>query len=302
MNNHITVFSDHLYLIELKPPLPGFDHFISTWVYKGEHTFIVDVGPSITAPQLIEALASLHIHALDYILLTHIHIDHGGGLGDIADHFKDTPIVCHEGGIPHMVSPERLYRGSVKTLGKTAETYGPIKPVPEHRFIPAQAFSQGGIVPIITPGHAPHHVSYMKDNYLFAGEAGGVSLPVQGPEEYLRPATPPRFFLDTYVKSIDTLIEAAPHILCYGHFGLKENGPAMLEQNKSQLFLWRDLIGDRIAHKEKDPDWYETVIRLVLDKDPSMAGFSHLDEPVQAREKGFIKNAIMGFEGYLKDR
>jgi len=297
----IIPFSEQLYLIGLEPPIPGFGNFISAWVYKGKQTFIVDVGPKVTSGLLLKALEALGVSKLDYIFLTHIHIDHAGGLGDLATRFSHTPIICHEDGIPHLVSPERLYEGSVKTLGKTAEIYGPITPVSENRFIPAQNFTESDILPVLTPGHAPHHVSYVKDRLLFAGEAGGVCLSENDNFEYLRPATPPRFFLETYVKSIDALIDIRPETICYGHFGLKKNGLSMLKKNRAQLFMWRDMISRNIKEDDFDKDRYGGLTRLLLENDPCLNGFSNFNEAVKERERGFIKNAIMGFEGYLKN-
>ncbi len=300
MKYEIIPFSDHLYLICLEPPIPGFDHFLGTWLYKGGDPFIVDPGPKVTSGLLIDALTALDVKQLSHILLTHIHIDHAGGIGEIAGHFGDASIICHADGIPHLVKPEKLYEGSVKTLGKTAQIYGPIAPVPENRFIPAQGFSHPEITPIITPGHAAHHVSYMANGHLFAGEAGGVSLPVKEGGLYLRPATPPRFFMETYVKSIDDLIRMNPATICYGHFGLREDGRAMLEKNRAQLFLWKETIAKALKDHGENTDRYAAITRLLLESDPNLAGFSSLDEATKERERGFIKNSIMGFEGYLK--
>ena len=299
MTYDIISFSDRLYLICLEPPLRGFGRFLGTWLYKGEYPFIVDPGPTVTSGLLMDALKALGVKRLSHILLTHIHIDHAGGIREISDHFKDAPIICHEEGIPHLVNPEKLYEGSVKTLGKTAQIYGPIFPVPENRFIAAQNFSHPGITPVITPGHAAHHVSYMARGYLFAGEAGGVSLPIEDGGFYMRPATPPRFFMETYVKSIDALIQMNPEAICYGHFGLRENGRAMLEKNRSQLFLWQEEIAKALKEHGEKSGRYETITRILLGADPNLEGFHRLDEAKREREKGFIKNSIMGFEGYL---
>ncbi len=94
----ITQFYHNLFLIKLVPSLTGFDNFIGVWLFKGKD-FIVDVGLAVTSQQLIQALNKLNIDHLNYILLTHIHIDHAGAIGDIAAHFPHTPvIICHAKG------------------------------------------------------------------------------------------------------------------------------------------------------------------------------------------------------------
>ena len=126
-------FGANLALIPLPQDLPGFDTFISAWLVTGERTYLVDPGPAVTIQKLVAALRALHIHHLDAILLTHIHIDHSGGIGDLVTHFPDTPVVCHPKAVEHLVDPARLWAGSVKTLGAIARAYGPISPVPADR-------------------------------------------------------------------------------------------------------------------------------------------------------------------------
>lgn len=183
-----------LSLIPLDQDIPGFGSFIGSWLYKGEKTFLVDVGPAATVPLLIRALESVGVKSLDAILLTHIHIDHAGGIGDLVSRFPDTPVVCHNSGIPHLSDPSRLWKGSVKTLGDVARSYGPIRAVPGALLRDAAQFHDHGIKCFMTPGHAPHHVSYLIGSYLFAGEAGGCYSELPDGTFCLRPATPPRFF------------------------------------------------------------------------------------------------------------
>ena len=119
---------------------------------------------------------------------------------------NDSPMHAELTGIDHLIDPSRLWEGAIMALGKTAEAYGEIKPVPFDRFIEANNFTSKLIHPIITPGHSPHHVSYLVENYLFAGEAGGVFLSPGPGKRYLRPSTPPRFFMEIYINSLDKLI------------------------------------------------------------------------------------------------
>jgi glyoxylase-like metal-dependent hydrolase (beta-lactamase superfamily II) len=295
----IDQLSDNLFLITLDPLMSGFENFIGTWLFKGNINFIVDVGPSVTAPELIKAIESLNVTHLDYILLTHIHIDHAGGIGEVAHHFAETPIVCHKSGIKHLVDPTRLWEGTIKTLGNLGQGYGPIKAVDEKRFLDHETFKSEGIKCFLTPGHSAHHVSFLTEDYLFAGEAGGVCFSIEPDHEYLRPATPPKFFMETSLKSIDTLIGNAPPKICYSHFGMKNDAKGMLLKHKEQLHLWEKIIRQEFESSPKK-DFISDCLNLLLQNDKHLAGFFSLDHSSQERERGFLTNSIRGFAGYLQ--
>jgi glyoxylase-like metal-dependent hydrolase (beta-lactamase superfamily II) len=153
---------DNLHLIDLNGPLEGFRKFISAWAYKIDGvTLLVDPGPASTIPYLVERLDELGIRTIDYILLTHIHLDHAGGTGQFLRHFPGAKVNCHPKGIPHMVAPQKLWEESKKVLGKVAEACGEMSPVPESSISYRDRIALGGVsIEVIeTPGHAAHHVS-----------------------------------------------------------------------------------------------------------------------------------------------
>ncbi len=285
-----------LYRIRLPQPMAGFEDFIGAWLVTGRHTLLVDVGPSATIDRLAEALSGLGVHHLDAILLTHIHIDHSGGIGDLTSRFPETPVVCHPGAFPHLAAPEKLWAGSLATLGDLARSYGPIAPVAIERLVDAATFSDFGVKAIATPGHAPHHVSYRIGANLFAGEAGGVCQQV-GTRRYLRPATPPRFFLETSIESLDRLRGSGARRLCYGHVGAVDDPESMLSAHRDQLLRWRDIIADlRPAESETDLD---RILTQLLAADPLLAAWDELSRGDRQRETGFLLNSIRGYLGYL---
>ena len=302
----IHTIEDNLSLIELVPPIAGFDRFIGAWLYQDQFSFLIDVGPAITIPDLLSALTELNITELDYILLTHIHIDHAGGIGDIARHFPKTPIICHQSGIPHLIDPTRLSQGSIKTLGDVGRAYGPIKPVNPDLLLDAKGFRAGNMTAIATPGHAAHHFSYKCNKYLFAGEASGVFLTLPSGRTYLRPATPPRFFLETSLKSIELLVSQKAKIICLGHFGvypeiLMTEAGSIFARHKAQLLLWHRLLSEKVQQTPKhDEAFISSCIDFLLRKDQLLAGFTEMSAPVQIRERDFLKNSVKGFVGYLE--
>ena len=283
--------------------MTGFSNFFSAWLYRGKITCLIDVGPSSTAPDLLRALRELNIDQLDYILLTHIHLDHAGAIGEIAEVFSQPPIVCHPLGLSHLTEPSRLWEGTKKVLGSMALEYGPIKPIAKNRLLEASRFHNEFITPIFTPGHAAHHVSFQTEKYLFAGEAGGVHRSMPANRYYLRPATPPRFFLDVALQSLDALIACRAKTICYGHFGIQENAVKMLQTHRKQLLLWERLIKEEMAQQENEigtQDHIVACLTRLLKEDPLMAIFDQLPPDVQVRETNFLQNSISGYIGWLE--
>ncbi len=287
-----------LFLIPLTPPIEGFSGFISAWLYRGSTTCLIDVGPSACAPDLLLALKELNVRQLDTILLTHIHLDHAGAIGEIAESFPQTPVICHQAAIPHLVEPSRLWQGTKKVLGSMALSYGPIKPVSENRLQAASRFQTESITPIITPGHAAHHVSYQIEQYLFAGETAGVFVSLPKNSFYLRPATPPKFFLGDALQSLDALIARRPQKLCYGHFGVHPHAVKMLQIHRRQLLYWEKLLRAE-KNNYDETNRISACMKQLLRQDNLMATFDQLPSDVQAREKYFLQNSIKGYLGFL---
>ena len=283
-------------LIEIQQDRPGFDRFIGSWLCRFDKTMVVDVGPSRSLPRLIDSLAARGVHRVDYVLLTHIHMDHAGGLAEFLDHFPMAAAVCHGKAIPHLVDPSKLWLGSQKTLGDLAEAYGPIKPVKTDRLIPHTEAQAQGIDVIETPGHAVHHLSFILEGNLFAGEAGGVYVTGQD-WEYLRPATPPVFFLKQFVESIDRLLTARDLTMCYAHFGRASSSHHMLKRGRAQLLFWEQIIREERARS--DQLLLERCRTRLLDEDPELRAFEAMSPAEQEREKFFMSNSIKGYLGFL---
>jgi glyoxylase-like metal-dependent hydrolase (beta-lactamase superfamily II) len=283
-------------LIEIQQDRPGFDGFIGSWLCPFDKTIVVDVGPSRSLPRLIDSLEARGVHRVDYVLLTHIHMDHAGGLAEFLDHFPMAAAVCHSKAIPHLVDPSKLWLGSQKTLGDLAEAYGPIRPVKRDRLIPHTEAQAQGIDVIETPGHAVHHLSFILEGNLFAGEAGGVYVTGQD-WEYLRPATPPVFFLKQFVESIDRLLSTRDLTMCYAHFGRASSSHHMLKRGRAQLLFWEQIIREERARR--DPLLLERCRTRLLDEDPELRAFEAMSPAQQEREKFFMGNSIKGYLGFL---
>jgi glyoxylase-like metal-dependent hydrolase (beta-lactamase superfamily II) len=256
------------------------------------------VGPANTAGRLIDTLTSMGLDRIDFILLTHIHIDHAGALARLVDHYPMAKVICHEKGIKFLVDPSKLWQGSLAVLGDTAKGFGPPEPVKKEKLVSHTQDSIPGLMVIETPGHAPHHLSFSYKNHLFAGEAGGNYFLVNN-EEYLRPATPPRFFFKVFLNSLDRLLALGNQPIHYAHFGAGEGSHRLLNRFRDQLFRWKELVFEQM--QKGDQNLVSRCMDVLLEKDPDMAAFKGMDPDLQKREKIFLTNSINGFIGFLRD-
>jgi glyoxylase-like metal-dependent hydrolase (beta-lactamase superfamily II) len=287
--------------LPIKQDIPGFNPFFGSWVCQGELNIMVDVGPANTAGCLVDSLTAMGLERLDYVLLTHIHIDHGGALAGVLARYPEARVICHNKGIPHLVDPTKLYEGSLKVLGDLARTYGPPSPLAEDRLVPHTECRVDGLDVIETPGHALHHLSFTYQKRLYAGEAAGNYF-IIGKREYLRPATPPRFFLDVFLKSVDRLLALEDQPIRYAHVEGAESAHRLLRKFREQLIFWESVIGESVTLGGRKSDIIKYCVDRLLKEDPRLAAFEMMDSDTQERERTFMANAVNGFVGFFEEK
>ena len=296
----IQSISENLFLIDLDLPLTGFRRLISSWVLKADdRAIVIDPGPSATVPMLCDSFKELGVKDIDYVLLTHIHLDHAGGCGDLIAQYPESTVVCHPQAVDHLADTERLWHGSVEVLGNLARAYGEPTPVNREKLCPGCDIPWKGyrIESLETPGHASHHMCFFLEDIVLAGEVAGVRIP-SGNLPYTRPATPPPFQPEVALRSISRVIEHSPERICYGHYGIMDNGVSVLENAHEQIKLWLDII-ERRRDKGLDLD-EEEILEEILIRDPGVRSFHHLAPDIRERETYFIKNSIKGMVGFVK--
>jgi glyoxylase-like metal-dependent hydrolase (beta-lactamase superfamily II) len=288
-------------LIGLTPPVAGFEGFLGTYVVEAGKIALIDVGPTSTLENLFVGLAELKVkpEEVDYVLCTHIHIDHSGGAGGALKYMPKATCVVHEKGRYHLANPAKLWKGSLQTLGQLAVDYGEPEAVNENRLIAARegmVIDLGGIKleVILTPGHAAHHMSFLdrQNGRLFVGEAAGIYYADYG---RARPATPTPFDLKQALSSADKLIAAEPSRIFYSHFGVASTGTEHLKLFKNQLLLWAEIVAN---HANGHVEWQEILSKLIA-QDESIDYLERLPEDRLRIELNFIKNSIAGLSECL---
>ena len=115
----------------------------------------------------------------------------------------------------------------------------------------------------------------------------------------MRPATPPRFFLDVALGSLDRLIAQGLPKIAYSHFGLFADAQTLLKSHRRQLLLWKRIIGQTLVHTELD-DLPHACLQRLLGEDSRLAAYAAMTKQERSREEGFLRNSIQGFIGYLQ--
>ncbi|HEY3307762.1 MAG TPA: MBL fold metallo-hydrolase [Desulfuromonadaceae bacterium] len=278
-----------------QPVLEGFRKFISSWLYRGDgFTLLVDPGPLSTIQHLCSELRWQGVTQLDFVILTHIHIDHAGGTGALLKEFPGAVVICHPEGIRHLIAPEKLWEGSRKVLGTLAEAYGEIVAVPEGQICFEDNIGNTGMRAFLTPGHAQHHCSYLLADLLFAGEVAGVRCDLED-GIFMRPATPPRFNLKVALESIDKMIALAPRRMVFAHYGLVESALDHLQIARKQLLLWVRGVAETAGASSRET----ALVGWLLEHDEHYKNVSRLPNDIQARERYFLGNTLRGMIEYV---
>jgi len=301
---HTRQLSENLYIIDLQPL--GIPNFIASYVLRGkDSTAIIETGPTCSINNLLLGLQELGVSEEDveYVAVSHIHIDHAGGAGTLMQHLPNAKLLVHPKGAAHMANPQRLWEASKQVLGEVAIAYQEIQAVPENRVVtPADGavFDLGGNIKIKvleTLGHASHHLGFFEpsSNGVFQGDAAGIYIP---PLNVTIPTTPAPFQLDTTVASIQRIIEMSPSRLYYTHFGPVENAVGHLNGYVAQLRLWEKTVAEAM----KTGDNLQTMYQKILDHDPQMKKAEGLIRNHMVLRKGVVMQNIQGFVEYIKKK
>lgn len=194
---------------------------------------VIDTGTAHAVPHLLSALAAkgLAPEQVDYVILTHVHLDHAGGAGQLMARLPNARLTVHPRGARHMVDPSRLLAATVAIYGaeEAMRTYGEVLPVPGARVLETPdgatlRLAGRELLFLDSPGHARHHV-VVRDSatgHVFAGDTFGISYREldTGGRQFSFPTTSPSQFDPAALhRSIDRMLALGPEALYVTHFG-----------------------------------------------------------------------------------
>jgi glyoxylase-like metal-dependent hydrolase (beta-lactamase superfamily II) len=223
---------------------------------------LVETGPSTCREALLAGVARAGVSTDEVrrVFVTHIHLDHAGGMGAVVEAFPRATFYAHELGVPHLVDPSRLVASARRAWGAASDQlWGPIAPVPTDRIVALRGGERfpllhGELQVLATPGHAKHHLAFFDTALrgIFTGDGAGVRLEHSS---HLRPAVPPPDMdLEQLFASLDVMRGTDPKIVLFSHFGPSPDGAADLVRYRTVVEQWRD-VALAAARERADADF-----------------------------------------------
>jgi glyoxylase-like metal-dependent hydrolase (beta-lactamase superfamily II) len=292
-------------VLEIDTLLGGWERVTAGYLVEGPEPVLIETGSQTSVPALVAALRDdVGVDAADLagIAVTHIHLDHAGGAGDVARAFPNATVYVHPKGARHLADPTKLVASAAQVYGDLLDTlYGRLEPTDAdriHALDDGETITVGRnrtLTTVDSPGHAKHHLALHDSDsgLLFVGDAVGVRLPDAG---VLRPSTPPPDFdLDQAIDSLHKFAARRPTGIALAHYGLVPDPATICEEAEETLRRWA-VVAERAYREERD-------IAAALD-DAFAADLDGVD-PAQ-REKletlnGVHSNAA-GFRRWLEQR
>ena len=257
MNTDVKKFDNDIYQIDVH--MEGKPQRMSCYYIDTSDPILIEVGPSNSFPYLISALESIGIQDIKRTAITHLHLDHVGGIGHLIEKYKDNFVYVHELGIKHLPNPERLWKAvsDVYTEDWLKRNWGAIKPVPIENV---KSLNDGAdlkldlnrnLKALYSPGHAKHHYTFY-DEYsgtLFMGDTLGLIYP-HG--DFVQPnLPPPDFDKEILFQTLESLEKLEINQLAIAHFGIHKNPYELITSAKESIEDWISFI-DNVKNLSND--------------------------------------------------
>lgn len=257
---HVTDLGDGVLAIDTL--MSGYSGITAGYLIMGDRPCLVETGTATSAARVEAVLHAYGVGPADLatVVVTHIHLDHAGGVGDIARAFPHAQVVVHERGARHLADPSRLMSSAARVFGPDLDAiFGRLLPTPAERLTAVADVATVDLgagrtlTSYYSPGHAQHHIGLLDSltGDLYVGDAAGVYIP---DADVVRPATPPPDFdLDAALRSLRTFRDLAPRRLLFSHFGPVLEVTSVLDRSEEELRLWVELVGEaRTAELDLD--------------------------------------------------
>ena len=251
--------ADNIYMID--DQLYSMPKFGSVYLINEEKKALFDTGPTTSARVVLDGIRNLGIspEKIDYLIATHIHLDHAGGAGFLIEYMPKAQVIVHHRGAKHLVDPTRLVSSAIASQGQVKEATtkdGDVIPIEAKRV---RAVSDGDIIELgkhqtlkilEAQGHAPHELCIYesRNNGLFTGDAAGISIDEN--RVLVMVNAPPSFDFDLSVDTLKRLMKLEASRIYYAHFGVTSEVQKKLQLAIDTLQAWDDIITEAVRRDE----------------------------------------------------
>ncbi|MBE28102.1 MAG: hypothetical protein CMB06_03200 [Euryarchaeota archaeon] len=270
--------------------------FISIYLIIDDKITLIETGPACSIDNLVSGIksAGLKLEDVDYVVPTHIHLDHFGGGGHIMEICENAKALVHPKAYKHVSSIENWWQGSSDFLGVVAQLYGKPKPISESRLISAQdgfeiSLGSRSLKAVHTPGHAPHHITWIYGNEGFVGDSAGLWYPDLGTSF---PVTPGYYRHDLALESIKKMEVLNLKNIFYTHFGPRVVDNTF-EKTKEEFELWMGIVEEGYNQNLSS----EGILEVLFNKRP---GLLETNNNHGVHQKDTHKGTVEGMIGWIR--
>jgi glyoxylase-like metal-dependent hydrolase (beta-lactamase superfamily II) len=247
-----------------------------SYIINEESLTIVETSASPSIPHLKKGLSKLNINLEDiqYIILTHIHLDHAGGAGLFLKECPNAKVIVHPKGRRHLSDPARLIRGARAVYGeKFDDLFHPIVPIPEDRMIVMEheeklKLSENCTLTFYhTPGHANHHLSIFDSvsNGMFTGDTCGIQYTVGSKHFYIPSTSPNQFSPENMKDSLRMYKGLQLDRLYFGHYGVTEEVSFALGEVERWLDLFMEKSMEHFSSKRTGEENVKAIFAVLFE-------------------------------------
>ncbi len=267
-----------IHLVDTGFQRPNFD--AAYLIVEHARAAVIDCGTNHSQPRLLAALGAAGLSAgdVDWVILTHVHLDHAGGAGELMAQLPNAKLVVHPRGARHMIDPSKLWAGAMAVYGQEEmqRSYGSLKPVPAGRVVEApdgHAVNLAGRILrcLDTPGHARHHNAIRDESSgcIFSGDVFGLSYREFDTQQgaFIIPTTSPVQFAPVVLHaSIRRLVALRPPAIYLTHFGPVSEVQRLGEDLHQTIDAMVALARRHARDEHRHANLAEALARLYVDR------------------------------------
>jgi len=300
----ITEVAENIYRLDSQ--LYSMPKWGSVYLINEARKALIDTGPTTSVNTVLDGIKGIGVSPedIDYLMVTHIHLDHAGGAGVLAKDMPRAQVVVHHRGSRHLVNPAKLVSSVIAAQGEEAMMrYGEVVPIEMHRVKPVYGgevlrLSGRQLLQFIdAPGHAPHELCIYesRNNGVFTGDAAGiyvaneVSLPV---------SPPPNFDAELYIDTLERLMKLKATMIYVAHFGVSNKAQESLQLVIDKLRLWDDMVTEAVKEDRFDGVEERMVTQICAELEP-VRKMGYLYEYLTGN---FVPLNIAGYMKYYREK